>query len=291
MQMYQVSKAVDYMQFTSLHPVVNKDRTFELKPSFMQNYKVMRVLPSGMTCHHGHNNSDKWLNVATGDVCSAIPNQREYVQNVLSDGATFSRIDYQVTVADGITVDMFRQWCIDGKVTGTLSEIAIKSIVNDIQNHNETTYIGDMKKRGKHGIFRCYDKGLELGLESQILTRFELEERKKRAQITAKRYADGMEIGDIIRQRVDVDDPLWIETIGAKSESLTRYPTEKKKDDIDSTWKWLVETCAKTLGEKCASDEWLGNGEGNFNLFIAEMNKSYEKQKQAIIDSIRTDER
>lgn len=276
------------MQFTTKYPFSNKERTFELKKSFMQNYKVMRVLPSGLTSHHGHNKSDKWLNVMTGKQCETIENQREFVQNILSDKGVFSRIDYQITVTDGLTVDDFRQWCIDGKVSGTLAESGIKSIVNDATSNSETTYIGDLKKRGKHGIFRCYDKAIQLNLDNFKITRFELEERQKRAQTTAKRYADGMEIGDIIRQRVDINDKAWIELCGAKSETLTRYKPETIEQQFDTTWLWLIETCAKTLGKKIASDEWNQLGQGNFDLFVETMNKAYNTQREVIINNICT---
>jgi len=171
---------IDYMQFTSHLPVSNKDRTHELQKSFMQNYKTMRVLPSGLTSHHGHNKSEKWLNLLTGTVCDQIDDHRKFIQNVLHDGATFSRIDFCCTVENGCSMNDFREWCKQKLVSGALSELGIKSILNDKTDRAETTYIGDLKKRSKRGIFRAYDKAIELGIDDARLTRFELEERKKR---------------------------------------------------------------------------------------------------------------
>ncbi|HZJ34953.1 MAG TPA: replication initiation factor domain-containing protein [Candidatus Angelobacter sp.] len=248
----------------------------------MQNYKVMRVFPSGMTSHHGHNKSDKWLNVATGGVCDRIQDQLSYIQNVLNEGAEFSRIDYCCTVESGVSVDDFRLWCKDGKVSGVLAENGIKSIVNDSSQVSETTYIGNLKERAKKGIFRAYDKAVELGIEDFKLTRFELEERKKRAQITAKRYADGMEIGDIIQQRVNVDVEAWRDIMGKKSEVLKRYTPDEKLEEIDNTWHWLIQTCAKTLGEKIAEDMYNGLADGNLDLFNKMVEIAYTHKKRQI---------
>lgn len=277
---------IDYMQFTSEFPAVNQDRDYELRRSFMQNYKVMRILPSGMTSHHGHNKSNKWLNIATGSVCDKIEDQRQYVNNVLAQGATFSRIDYCCTVENGCTMNTFRKWCMDGLVSGALAKMGIKSIVNDATQNSETTYIGDLKKRSKRGIFRAYDKAIELGIDNVTLTRFELEERKKRANTTAKRYAGGMKIGDIIRQRVDIDCTQWKNLMGSKSEKLTRY-VEEEEDAIDKTWYWLVDTCAKTLGQKMAMDAWNEKGDGNYQLFMKEVEKSYNKEQHKIVEQYK----
>lgn len=274
---------IDYMQFTSAIPAVNKSRTYELQRSFMNNYKIMRVFESGMTSHHGHNKSDKWLNIATGNVCDKIENQREFIGNVLKLDGSFSRIDFCCTVENGCSMDDFRTWCKNELVTGALSETGIKSIVNDKTQSAETTYIGDLKKRSKRGIFRAYDKGIELGIEDAKLTRFELEERKNRAHLTARRYSDGMRIGDIIRQRVDVNCDIWRNTMGAKSESLSRYAVDDADDNRDNTWHWLVDTCAKTLGKKMAMDAWNEKGDGNYKLFMAQVEKSYYAEQQTIV--------
>lgn len=282
---------IDYMQFTSKIPAGNKDRTYELKRSFMQNYKVMRVFDSGMTSHHGHNKSDKWLNIATGSVCDRIEDQRDYIGKVLSLDGTFSRIDFCCTVENGCSMYDFRTWCKNDLVTGTLSDTGIKSIVNDKTQSAETTYIGDLKNRSKRGIFRAYDKGIELGIEDARLTRFELEERKKRAQLTARRYSDGMLIGDIIRQRVDIDCDVWRDIMGSRSTSLSRYAVEDTEDETDKTWLWLVETCAKTLGQKMALDQWNEKGNGNYDLFMKQVEKSYYAEQYTIIEQYKNERR
>lgn len=283
----EVEFKIDYMQFTSKIPAGNKSRKYELQRSFMQNYKVMRVFDSGMTSHHGHNKSDKWLNIATGTVCDKIEDQREFIGNVLGLEGTFSRIDFCCTVENGCSMDDFRSWCKQELVTGALSDMGIKSIVNDKTQDAETTYVGDLKKRSKRGIFRAYDKGIELGLDDVRLTRFELEERKRRAHVTAKRYSDGMSIGDIIQQRVNVDCEEWREIMGSKSTSLSRYNVIQPDEDIDKTWHWLIDTCAKTLGQKIALDAWNEKGHGNYDLFMKQVEKSYLSEQYTIVEQYK----
>lgn len=290
MSTYAVEFKIDYMQFTSRIPASNHTRTYELQKSFMQNYKVMRVFDSGMTSHHGHNKSDKWLNVATGKVCDVISDHREYIKNVLKLDGTFSRIDFCCTVENGCTMDDFRMWCRDNLVSGSLSDAGIKSIVNDKTQNSETTYVGELAKRSKRGIFRAYDKGIELGIESAILTRFELEERKKRAQLTARRFSDGMAIGDIIRQRIDVKNEVWADVMGSRSTTLKRYAVDEKEDEIDNTWHWLIDTCAKTLGEKMLLDQWNQKGDGNYDLFMAQVEMAYNKKKHEIVEQYKREQ-
>jgi len=280
---------IDYMQFTTDLPASNKEREHELKRSFMQNYKTMRQFESGMTSHHGHNKSDKWLNIATGIVCDKIENHRDYIKNVLQLNGTFSRIDFCCTVENGCTMNDFRKWCKNKLISGTLADTGIKSIVNDDTENAETTYIGDLKKRSKRGIFRAYDKAIELGIEDAKLTRFELEERKKRAHTTARRFADGMHIGDIIRQRVDVDNDIWREIMGQKSSKLTRYTPQETNEEVDKTWHWLIDTCAKTLGQKMALDQWNERGDGNYDLFMKQVEMSYNSEVKNIVEQYKNE--
>jgi len=289
MQPTTVEFKIDYMQFTTDLPPTNKQRDHELKKSFMQNYKTMRVFESGLTSHHGHNKSDKWLNIATGTVCDGIENHRDYIKNVLKLHGIFSRIDFCCTVENGCSMNDFRTWCENKEVSGPLADNGIKSIVNDDTQNAETTYIGDLKKRSKRGIFRAYDKGIELGIEDAKLTRFELEERKHRANTTARRFSDGMPIGDIIRQRVDIDNDIWRGIMGTKSEKLQRYTTEEKNEDVDTTWHWLIDTCAKTLGEKMALDQWNEKGNGNYDLFMKQVEKSYNLQVKSIVEQYKNE--
>jgi len=289
MSTVNVNFKIDYMQFSTDLPASNKQREHTLKKSFMNNYKTMRVFESGLTSHHGHNKSDLWLNIATGSVCDKIENHREFIKNILKLHGKFSRIDFCCTVENGCSMNDFREWCENKEVSGPLSDTGIKSIVNDDTQKAETTYVGDLKKRSKRGIFRAYDKGIELGIEDAKLTRFELEERKHRANTTARRFAYGMHIGDIIRQRVDVDNDIWRGIMGAKSSKLTRYATEETNEEVDTTWHWLIDTCAKTLGKKMALDQWNGKANVNYDLFMKQVEKSYNGQKRSIVTEYKNE--
>lgn len=274
----QVESSIDYMQFTSDKPFSNKSGEYELKKSTMKNYQVMRVLESGFTSHHGHNKSNRWNNVASGKVCQQIPDQLEFVKNVIKNGAVFSRIDFTLTVFDGMEISYFRSLIRDGKVTGALMDSSAKSIINDKTQVDETTNLGDLKKRAKRGMFRAYDKAVQLNLEDCKITRFELEERSKRADVTAKRFASGMSVGDLIQQRVNVDDDLWREMCGLKSEKLPRFKSGDDDDDDDEgTWKWLLETVAKTLGRKIADEIYVKKSAEKYEQFNAIVQAQYIK--------------
>lgn len=283
-----VNKAVDYMQFTIDRPFSSKNGEYELKESFISNYQVMRVLPSGVTCHHGHNLSDKWLCIFQGEQCERIKDHRAFVKNAINNGAKFSRIDYAVTVQDGMTMARFRKLIKDGKVSGVLYEASDpKSIVNDKTQKSETTNLGNIKKRGKFGMFRAYDKAVDLGLDDLLLTRFELEERKDRAQVTAKRFGlAGMDIGDLIQQRVKVDDELWRNIMGAVSDKLPRFKDDEEIDP-DSTWRWLLEAVAPSLGRNIARDFSKLQNTANFEEFNALVTYHYEKELATIRSSQR----
>jgi DNA relaxase NicK len=280
----QVSKSIDYMQFSSKHKPDASAGRWKLKPSYVTNYKVMYVYDNGVTAHSGHNKSDKFLMIYHGEQCEQIPDTKLFITNQIKNGATFSRLDLCVTVADGITVDDFRQWVADKKVSGSLFETGCKTILNDKTTLAETTYIGDMATRAKKGIFRAYNKGVQLNLDDLKLARFELEERKQRAQISAKRYADGYDIGDLIRQRVDVDNDQWRDVMGTKSDVLKRYKVEHVQESHDSTWKWLIEVVAKTLGEKIADEIIAQDGSNNFELFQETLQKVYNKRINELLN-------
>jgi len=96
-----------------------------------------------------------------------------------------------------------------------------------------------------------------------------------------------MPIGDIIRQRVDIDNDIWRETMGSKSESLKRYAPDLDDSTVDKTWHWLVDTCAKTLGEKMALDQWNEKGNANYDLFMKQVEKSFNRKKTEIIDAYK----
>lgn len=280
----KIEMKIDYMQFTSDKPYGNESDPYEIKKSYEKNYKMMRVYENGLVCHTGHNKSKRWKNVLSGKVCDLIDNQASKIKELLVDGATFSRIDLAITVEDGISVSLFQQWARKKIVFGALADRGIMTIENDKEQRVETTYVGDLSRRGDFGVFRCYDKAVQIGIDGRNLVRLELEERKDRAQITAKRFANGMNIGDLIRQRVDVDADLWREICGSKSEQLSRYKDEKNMEIIDTTWIWLCEVVAISLGKKLAEDEVSGKGFGNRERFENAMNKAYEKHKRLITD-------
>jgi len=77
--------------------------------------------------------------------------------------------------------------------------------------------------------------------------------------------------------------------MGAKSSKLTRYATEETNEEVDTTWHWLIDTCAKTLGQKMALDQWNGKANGNYDLFMKQVEKSYNAQKRSIVTEYKNE--
>jgi hypothetical protein len=244
----------------------------------------MREYENGVTCHSGHNKTEKKLIIYRGEQCEDLKDIRTFIRNQLGRDATFSRLDLAVTVENGMSVSEFQIMVQEGCVGGALFDAGAKTIMNDKTTNAETVYIGDMKKRAKNGIFRCYDKALEQQTENENLTRFELEEHQKKAHVTAMRYADGMEIGDIIQQRVLCTEKLWLEIMGVKSDKLKRYKQTHIDENHDATWKWLIEVVAKSLGQKIADEIIKQDGTDNFGTFQKMLEESYNDRINELLN-------
>lgn len=274
---------IDYMQYSSDFKPSTQEGKYRIKSSFVKNYKAMYEYDSGVTYHTGHNKTTKGLTIYRGEQCQNIADSRAFISNMIQQGATFSRLDLAVTVENGISVSSFQTFVREGLVSGSLFDAGAKTIMNDKTTNAETTYLGDIKKRAKRGLFRCYDKAIEQGEENRNLTRFELEEHQKKAHVTARRYADGMTIGDIIQHRVIVDNPLWREIMGEKSEKLKRFHDEKEIPDYDPQWKWLIETVAKTLGVKIAEEVYEQSHLDNFGTFQDAVQRAYNGRMNELL--------
>ena len=144
----------------------------------------------GVARYFGNPNSKKAFVVMSG---RALHNHRavnwdivETMQKVIDSGGKFSRIDIAITeyVEDKLfTLDDVENSINDERIVSSWFEHGSKKIVaidREYDNPTETIYMGDMENRGKKGIFRAYDKGLEMGLDRWIATRIEVEDRGDR---------------------------------------------------------------------------------------------------------------
>ena len=127
--------------------------------------------------------------------------------------------------------------------------------ITDRFGNPETIYIGDLKKRGKKGVFRAYNKGLELGID-KLLTRFELEVRRKSAQVAMRRVVKGVGIRQLMTDVVDLPGiDWWVDIMERPAKELPNYAADDKPDPIARRWYWLIRQVAPALGRLIAIND------------------------------------
>jgi len=122
----------------------------------------------------------------------------------------------------------------------------------DLKPQTQTFYVGDMKGRGKKGIFRAYDKSLDLGIGNEIITRIELELRGSNAHQTAKRLAQTDDISGNFRAKFNVDSTDFERLMDSPAVKIQRGLGLKKRDDeekMERRWEWLINQVAPSLKE------------------------------------------
>lgn len=265
------------------------------------NYKWGRKNYNGTRVYGGHNKTDKFKVIMSGLPLSILRTDFtdiETIENILSKGGNITRLDMAMdmyVVSDLITPDEFMKYYHDGLVVsshiGTEEnpyKPSVYSVLSGDEIQHQTLNFGDRKKRGRKGMVRVYDKGVELELGQYMITRLEVEDKQGKAQSSAKRIVECGDIGSVIKSRFDVNDDRFQSAIDAPSIDITRGSGRGKieNDDNNSRWKWLVETVAKSLGKAIALDENMGRGSANKELFIDAMYKGYDEFKVESLDKI-----
>jgi hypothetical protein len=216
--------------------------------------------------------------VASGEVLRNLrdsgQSDAEILRWGLQVGAKFTRIDLAVTEyieSDPIIlVEDVERWVKDDLVESTLiaSGSKIVSTVSSTgKNVLETLYVGSMKNRGKKGIFRAYDKGIELDIGKYLITRLELEDRGEKAHNTAKRIAQSGDISGNFRARFNVNDKDFERLMDADAVSTARGIGRKNKEEEeenDKRWIWLMKQVAPAMREAINND--LKQGKGTHRL-------------------------
>jgi DNA relaxase NicK len=273
-----ITHEIDYLQFTA-----NMNER-EFSPSEFKTTSGMPYYPRGYLAHNGTRfnfGSNKGMNcfvVLAGEQCQYLRNCGQSDKNILewafANGAKVSRIDLAVTeyIEDELfTVEDVEQWFKQGLITSALAETGICKRVDlvlcerDIQ---ETLYIGDIKKRGKKGIFRSYDKGHELGIGDEIISRIELELKRDKAHKAASRIVESGDIAGNFRTYFDVKHPTFerlmqtpkVEPIRGKGK-----PKDMRQNENEKRWIWLLSQVAPAMKEAIRID--YENGLGNDNMF------------------------
>lgn len=256
-----------------------------------QNYKPVYPIKfyvrgwedeNGIRYYYGNPNSKKAFAVLSGQALSELRaagnTDGAIVDAFLSKDARCSRLDLAVTeyIEDSlVTLEDVEQWFKRGLIKSSWVAAGCKQIVEVPQDGDkavQTMYIGDIQERGKKGIFRAYDKGVEMDLEKHLITRLEVEDRGDKANVSANRIAKTGDIAGVFRTRFDVDSPEFERLMQSPVAELTRRSTLPKRDEIDAAaarWHWLITKIAPSIRQAIADDKKLDLGDANLSRFIA----------------------
>lgn len=256
----RVNKTIDYIQYSAPAQAFDRYEEPDVIRSPVQFYRKALKYQDGTIVCTGNPNTDNVLVIMSGKVCNFYQPEIETIMRVaLANGAKFSRIDLAVTVDRSDVREMFAEAIRRDMWVSRRFQDDEPKVICDKEFTVQTYYLGDFDKRSKKGMFRMYDKGLELGIPFD-LTRFELECRRGVAHSNAKRYVEGVDIGNMIRKSVDLPKiDWWVEMMG-DNEPLPQLPEVDEPDETD-VWKWLMKQVAPALGKALAKDRANGGAQ------------------------------
>ena len=280
-------KFIDYLQYSI--PFNHSNIPADAKEIYpMRNYKHGFEDGFGIRIYTGNARTDKPLYVLSASSLHEIEKYvsvREHMEDALNKGAKFSRIDWTMDCFVGddlICIDDYMQWHKDGKIImkDTWKKTCkVISSVTEQGEQNETLYFGNHKKRGKHGIVRVYDKGIDLGEVANAMIRLEIEEKRENAHTSAQRFIEGATVGEIIRTRFDVLDDRFQNALNADKLDISRgeEAEQEEEQEEDNKWHWLITQVAPALG-KAIADDAIAGSRGNFDLFQKAVDMHYNYQ-------------
>lgn len=289
-----IERYVDYMQFSAL---INEQECVESKYDIVfpiQFYTRGYRHPLGYRIYFGNPNSKKALVIASGDACQNMRDgdlyDSEIIQYALSLGGNFTRLDLAVTeyIEDQfVTIEEIEKWLSLGLIDSYHEKFGgklISSVYRGGAKEHQTLYIGNMEKRGKAGIFRAYDKGVEMGIGNEIITRIELEERGEKAHNSAIRMAETNNLSGVFRSRFDVRSEDFARLMDSEAISTKRgKQRENVEHDLEAQarWDWLMKQVAPALLSAIQQDIAEGKGTYRLNQFLAKagINKALNYQK------------
>lgn len=289
-----IERYIDYMQFSAL---INEQDCIESKYDIVfpiQFYSRGYRHPLGYRIYFGNPNSKKSLVICSGEACQTMRDgdlyDSEIIQYALSLGGNFTRLDLAVTEwieQDLITLEDIKSWFVLQRIESSLIDGGLKQISSQLISQEmslETLYIGDISRRGKRGIFRAYDKGVEMGIGNEIVTRIELEERGEKAHMSALRMAETNNLSGVFRSRFDVKSPDFERLMDSEAISVKRgKQRENVEHDLEAQarWDWLMKQVAPALLSAIQQDIAEGKGTYRLNQFLARagINKALNYQK------------
>lgn len=257
-----IERHIDYFQFQS---------SIKQKDCIDNGFEQIGAIPYynagfrdtfGARYYFGNNKSKKCLCVMSG---AALEKQREWGKtdnDILAWAFDFeakvSRLDFAVTewVEDNlIQVEDIKLWYEEELISSPLTEHGasfISGYSQDKEERPETFYVGSWSKRGKRGIFRAYDKGIELKLGDYLATRLELEERGDNAHNSAKRLLETDNFSGVFRSRFDVRSEDFERLMDSPAIEISRGKGKfksEKDDEMSKRFEWLMNQVAPALKE------------------------------------------
>lgn len=279
---------VDYLQHTAQEAYTLRGAD-EIPP--IPFYKKGYRAPDGVRFYHGNPKTDKWLVIASGWACDQIRKEisiPQYLGNVIESGCNISRIDIACDVLAGVEDDglffsvdrMIEMWQSKKMQNKHVSKKPkLISSIDDRTFISETFSLG-IENRGRTGMLRVYDKGIESECLAEWVTRIEIEERKKYAHRVATHLVD-KPIEGVFKAKFDVLDNDWQSLFDKPMADLTRGKekdaVKSEKEKRDATWEWLIEKVAPTVGRSLACD-FMEQNTLNYELFNEAVQKAFDEQ-------------
>lgn len=279
-----VERFIDYMQFS-----VNLPETKFLDAPTYSPIPKIGYYRSGYRDKYGiryytGNARGGILVIASGETMEnlrSLRNDQQILSWALEAGAKFSRLDLAVTnwqTMDGmIFMEDIKSWYEKGLVDSSLvtgGAIGISSIRQNSGDVLETVYIGNPKNRARKGIFRAYDKGLEMNIGAYLGTRLELELKRDKAHHVACRIAKTNDIAGNFRAYFNVRHREFDRLMDAEAVSTKRGKTKERmaeKEANERRWQWLIEQVAPAMRDAIKFDRSLRNDDINLRKFLVEV--------------------
>lgn len=275
-----IERHLDYLQFSATIPEskCTENGYSDVVPT--RFYKRGYRDEYGSRLYYGNPNSSKALVVMSGQ---ALENMRGHgyedaaiIELGLKHNGEFSRLDIAVTewVEDTlIQLEDVKAWYEQELIDSTLAKYGCKTIASVSKEGGDvlqTLYIGDMAKRGKKGIFRAYDKGIEINIGQYLATRLEYEDRGEKAHNSALRLADAGSISGVFRSRFDVKSRDFERLMDADALTTKRGKGKFEEEDMENErrWQWLLNQVAPSLKEAIETEETKGHGDDRLTQFL-----------------------
>ena len=264
---------IDYLQFSATIEAIFSITSIEefQKRSNIPFYESMTKYDNGIIRYDGNPNTEKSLYILTGSVCETLGVDELFCNQVLDEfHGKASRLDLAMTTDQSILALILKDK--DKIISEMFQQI---KIIADADFTPETIYIGDIKKRGKKGIVRAYDKGLQMGLEGVTRHRIEIELKRDQADLALKRIASGNSIQSVMNSkfRIDVE---WYKLMFGEDIAINRFKdlTNVERKEIDKKMAWVEKQVIPSL--RYIIDYDRDNNTQNFKRLMKRLGLDYE---------------